>query len=287
MVERIKTYKVDFYVVTKDQERDHDRMEQLLHNGKDHTEALQLDPKDDDKHQIRSIVKGSGTMSQAVFGRCRFGDKPVQGTLDGREEELKLKAGHGLVEKNHFLFFADRNLIVYQRNGSGSHYVKLQRYLNKALSANIGLEPILTTNAYQRLLSQSGNTKRVELSFQRPKDPSLYKDLWTKEAIQLVRKVGGVNARIVISTGRSPVNMADQIKFTAVAAARAGLASVAKVRIDDEMEPIDLIADRIIDSISVKVGDNGRPESASIYQEMYQAYDRQRPHLRTFFGASE
>src|SRR5690242_9403911 len=124
-VGKTKTFKVDFYVIAYDGERDHDLVRDFLKpiksNG--YSPALSLNPGDDEKYQIRNLVHlGKGATYKGIFGRCRFGEKPEQGTELGEESDVELKPGHGLVEKNHFLFFAKRNLLVYSRNTSGSHY---------------------------------------------------------------------------------------------------------------------------------------------------------------------
>jgi hypothetical protein len=94
------------------------------------------------------------------------------------------------VEKNHFLFYADRNLLVYQRNSSGSHYSRFQRYAKLSTGANIAFEPILTTDAYARLLN-GADARVIDVSFQQPKDPAMYKDMFMSDAVKLVKKVGG------------------------------------------------------------------------------------------------
>ena len=283
--QKTKTFRVDFFVVTSDQEREHDLMRELLSDGRKYTDALELNPGDDEKYQVRSIVSLSkGKSFKAVLGQCRFREKPIQGTADGREEDVELKPGHGLVEKNHFLFFAERNLLVYQRNSSGSPYSRFQRYAGRAVEGNIAFEPILTKDSYQRLLDSSANARRVELSFQPPKDPSLYQDLWMQEAINLVNEVGGVSARSTISVGRTNRTLVSRIKDAAVMLARGGLAKVARVQIEDEQEPIDLIADRVIGSITVPLQQNGRPNSEDIYAALEEAQHSRSKDIKHFFG---
>lgn len=283
-----KQYKVDFFVVTQQQEREHPIVADLLASATGGlTNAIPLVRDEDEKHQIRSLVSlNGGKLYQGVFGRSRYGEAPLQGAEDGREEDVELKPGHGLVEKNHFLFWPERNLLVYQRNPSGSHHTKLQRYFNLACNEPVELEPILTTDSYQRLLDPKARARKVDLSFQQPKDPSLYKEYeWTKEAMQLVRKVGGVSARLTITMGRSPESLLSEIKNAAVVLARSGLARVARVKVEDQEAPIDLIADRVVETIVVPLSDNGRPEAKDIYAALAQAETARRKDLRSFFGA--
>jgi hypothetical protein len=281
-----KRYKADFYVATHNDEREHPKLVELLDAGiaaGGYTEAIELDPGSNEWYQVRSIVKVH-RVYRGVFGRSRYGEKPLQGTVDGREADVDLKPGHGLVEKNYFLFYADRNLIVYQRNASGSHYSRFQRYARSAIGGNVTFEPVLTRDSYVRLLA-GGQPRSVELSFQSPKDPTVYQDLFFGEAARLVRRVGGTSASIRISTGRSAARLT-QIKNSVVEAAKLGIARVARVQLEDEADPIDLIADRITQSITVPLQANGRPDSEAVYAALAQAEIERGTDLAVFFGSA-
>lgn len=282
-----RNYKVDFFVITDKANRKHSVVHDLLKNaGTNFTKAHPLDDGHDEKFQIRSIVPlGSGKSYKGIFGRCRYGEKPEQGTEDGKETDVDLKPGHGLVEKNYFLFFPDRNLLIYQRNSSGSHYSRLQRYLNLTVGPGhlIALDPILTTDAYKRLIN-GAEARAIDISFQQPKDASIYKDVFTQDAIKLVNNSGGVSARIRISVGRTDQRLISKIKDAAVTLARSGLAKVARVQLEGESDPVDLIADRIVETITVNLGENGRPDPDSLYFALDEALTNRRADLKTFFG---
>lgn len=283
MATESKRFKVDFYVITKDGSRDHAEMQNLLLGAAHVTPALALDGNEDEKYQIRSIVQ-VGSAFKAVFGRIRSGDKPVQGNELGQEEDVDLKPGHGLVEKNHFIFHPDRNLLIYERNGSGSHYAKVQRYLNLLLTQGVYvLEPLLTRDSYQKLID-GGDAKTVDFSFQAPRDPSLYQGSGLEDVIRMLKGLGGLNARVRIGVGRSDKRLTGKAKDAAVAIAKHGLARVARVTLADDAEPIDLIADRIIESASVPKGANGRPSSEDVYAALQNAADKRDDDLATFFG---
>ena len=168
MAKETKNFKVDFYVVTLDGNRKNTAMRDLLRSaGKGgYTPALPFEEGDKERYQIKSIQRiGSSHVYRGVFGRCRFGETPEQADVHGGEADVELKPGHGLVEKNHFLFYSDRNLLVYQRNASGSHYSRFQRYLNLGQQDGVVLlEPILTTDAYSRLLG-GADARSIDISF--------------------------------------------------------------------------------------------------------------------------
>lgn len=280
---KLKSYKVDFFVVTHAGKRNHDVMKDLLADADDHTEALSLVDDDEEKFQIRSIEKAGAKVFKGVFGRCRFGEKPLQGTEDGEEADVELKPGHGLVEKNHFLFYSEKNLLVFQRNPSGSHYSRFQHYSNLAAGKPLLFEPLLTSDSYQRLLD-GGHVRTLDISFQQPKDPEFYKNLWTKDVVKLIKRAGGVNTRIRIGVGRTTQTLLSDMKEVAVNLAKGGLAKVARVQLEGESTPIDLIADRVIGNIAVKLQENGRPAAEDIYAALQQVRDENNDDIKRFYG---
>jgi len=128
-----------------------------------------------------------------------------------------------------------------------------------------------------------GEVKVVDFSFQHPKDPQLLKDEFLYDAVKLIKKVGGTNARIRVSVGRTQNRLRD-IKDAAMALASMGLAKVARVTLDDEAEPVDLIADRIIHPFTVPLQKNGRPNPEDIFSGLDQAKRDRARDLRAFFG---
>jgi hypothetical protein len=281
---KYKSFKALFFVVVVDGERKHDVLKDLLTGAKNgYTEAVPLDAGEDEEFQIRSIVPlGKDKAFKGVFGRCRFGETPVQGTTTGEEADVVLRPGHGLVEKNHFMFFADRNLILYQRNPSGSHPTRLQRYLNVATGQNLVLESLLTTDAYKRLI-EGGSARWVDISYQMPADPEAYSNVWSKDLIRLLGKLNTKSARIRISVGHSSQSLVDQVKDALITLARGGFARVARAKLEDVEEPIDLITERVIETINVPLDEHGRPQTEDLYAALTAARDKRQQDIKTFF----
>lgn len=280
-----KSYTAEFYVISEDGKRNGTIFEDLLKasQGVGYTPALALTPGEDEKHQFRSLKSISGGRAwSGIFGRCRFNETPEQGTEDGLEEDVELKPGHGLVEKNHFLFFPVNNLLVYQRNRNASSHSRLQHYLNMPTFNSVALEPILTTDSYQRLLD-GGEVRMVEFSFQPPKDITMFAGTTVQKAIDIASATGGVNVKIRISAGRSQSSLHD-VKDAIVQLTRYGFARVARVKLEDEAQPIDLIADRVKASFSVSLEPNGRPTAQAVFRGLEQARASCANHLKAFFG---
>lgn len=281
-----KTYSVDFYRVRIGQKNNDAQFANLLRDSAE-TGYLEVQetPGTGEHHQIKSIVAfKADKVFKAVFGRVRKSDIPRQGDEKGNEEDLDLKPGYGLVEKNYFLFYRDDNLLIYQRNHSGSHYSKLAQYLSKVLGRTVSLDPILTADSYQRLLADDVVPTKVEFSVAASPNAELYPEVWTKDMMSLITGLGGARARLSIRADtRRGDTLMDKAKDAAVALARSGLARIARVEIEDSDHPIDLIADRIKEKVEVEV--EGRyPDPESIYNALMLAKDRRQADLDRFFG---
>lgn len=284
---KTKSYKTDFLYVTRSDRVATQAVHQLLLLAEDSGgfgPAARLEFGSDDEYQIRSVSQSrNGNFFYGVFGRCRYGEKPVQGASDGREEDVTLKPGHGLVEKNHFIFSVARNMFIYQRNASGSRAVRFSRYLTEATNDTILLEPILTRDSYLKLLDPLSHAKRIEFSFTRPKDAELFEEQSIRDAVELMSHTGALQAKIVLSVGREKKSIFAETKNAVVKLARSGLARVARVKIHEDDEPIDLIADRVVDSITVNVRD-GKMSSEEVYAALEDARTRRENDLVAFFG---
>jgi hypothetical protein len=281
-----KTYWADFYRVRVEKNNSSPLIANLL---RDSASASYLDMLDTletgDHHQIRNIVAfRTDKVFKAVFGKVRNIDIPVQGDHQGNEEDLVLKPGYGLVEKNYLLYFRENNLLVYQRNMTGSHYSKLAAYLSKVTGKTVALDPVLTSDSYKRLMANNVVPTKIEFSVAASPNSTLYPEEWTQEMMDLVKGVGGARARVSIRADtRRGETLAPLVKEAAVILARSGRAGVSRLTIDGGEHPIDLIADRIIEKMSVDI--EGRyPQPESIYNELVAAKDRRQNDLDSFFG---
>lgn len=282
-----KTYSADFYRVRIEKNNSSPMLANLL---RDSAPVGYLDMVDTletgDHHQLRSIVAfKTDKVFKAVFGKVRNIDIPVQGDHQGNEEDLVLKPGYGLVEKNYLLYYRENNLLVYQRNATGSHYSKFASYLSKVLGKNVALDPVLTADSYKRLMANDVVPTKIEFSVAASPNATLYPEEWTQEMMDLVKGVGGARARVSIRADtRKGESLAPLVKEAAVILARSGRAGVSRITIDGGEHPIDLIADRIIEKMTVEI-DGRYPQPDSIYNELQQAKDRRQADLERFFGS--
>lgn len=283
--QKTRQYTADFFGFEKNGDKTSTHFADLLkaHDG-GHAPAVKLSPTEDTKFQIRGIrVRPGGNVISGVFGRCRFGEQPEQAAENTDDSDVVLKPGHGLVEKNHFLFFCDLNLLTFQRNEKAGRYSHLQAYLNTPQFQQIALVPVLTEDSYQRLMD-GGKTKKLEFSIKRPSVQLDDEDAFLHDYISALSASKAGSAKIVLSASRDGT-LADDAKRALVALARYSRIRVARATMYDDNEVIDLLADRIICKMDVELGLNGRPTAESMFQALARAKDDAAPKLRNYFGA--
>lgn len=153
---KTRKYQVDFYHIEQIDITNTNYVRNLLTthvNG--HAPAHCIDDNSNIQFQIRdiSIASADSNIYKGVFGKLRHNETPEQASINGADADVQLLPGHGLVEKNHFLFFSDLNLIVFQRNAHAGRNSHLQAYLNSPEFSRVSLTQILTTDSYKKLLN--------------------------------------------------------------------------------------------------------------------------------------
>lgn len=232
-----------------------------------------------------------GQNVRGVLAKFRTDQIPHLGQPGGRERELALGEGEGLIEKNYFLYNRRDNLLVYQRNGHASRVNRLAEYLTDQCGETVTFDPVLQEEATERLLREGVEPLALELSFTRPTNPDFYPgDEWDDRMIQLANEAGGARMFIRISSDRrnpdeDRTRLRDRMRRAASGFVDAGLATVARMRVlNDGIEhPIDLIADRLESRQVVEM--NGRyPLPESIYAALNNAVEEEREALDAILG---
>ena len=278
-----RNYTADFYCFEEDGHRDSRSLHDLLNTYiGGNAPAYDLDGDVSVRHQIRSIRRNhSGTVFNAVFGKLRRDGTPEQATEDGQESDVELLPGHGLVEKSHFLFYSDINLVVLQRNrnaGSKNHF---QTYLNKPDYAKRVLVPVLTQDAYTRLM-QGGDIKRLEISIRKPAVNLDQEDIFLADCVKVFDDSNATRVKMTISA-KSGEPLLSRMKTAIVTLSKFGRASVARATMIDDDEVIDLVLDRVVKPFEVNILPNGRPDVQSMFTGLAGAKDACAQILEDFF----
>ena len=297
-----KQMTAEFYAVHAFNETEFDTFHDLLSaHTEGHAASISLDKKHDksdadEKYQIRSIKSNSnGSVIMAVFGRCRFKENLEQASAQTEDSDVELLPGHGLVEKNHFLFFKHNNLVVYQKNGNGSGIGKLQRYITLLTKKSIALEAVLTEDSYAKLLN-SGPLKKIEASIVAPPFSEIDEESTLHNAIKEFQSDNAKRIKISLSAYANS-HLPSSLKESLANLARAGWAKVARatvkanpkanVDITDDAELKDQIIDLLLNKIKkvfeVEMDEKSKVSSQKIWSGLAKAKDESNNQLKAFF----
>ncbi len=242
------------------------------------------------KYEIRDLRQfGNGSSFAGVFAKLRADDIPHIGVPGGAEREIELQRDEGLIEKNHFLYYREHELLVYQTNRNGSSVTQLGQYCSDILNETVAFHPIIQPDAMRRLLRPETLVKHLDLSFARPTNPSWYpRDNWGAQVVSLLRESGGGSMHVQISAegrGANRRSLPRRVKQAVRDIMGNTNTRVARFLVEEDghEHPIDLIADRIKGKVQVEM--SGRyPVPDRMFRALREARDEQLSLLREIFG---
>ncbi|MGG2007740.1 DUF6731 family protein [Pseudomonas aeruginosa] len=130
----------------------------------------------------------------------------------------------GLVDKNHFVYFQDNELLVMQANRHAGTAVALGKYLTDLNGQHaVSFNPVIQPDATRRLMRDDLTPISIEASFARPTNPDMYPDDdWSPQLLDTLAQIGGGNVKLSISRDKKRVaEGADRLSDRARRAAQA------------------------------------------------------------------
>lgn len=279
-----RTYTADFFCMEQDAVSKTTVLTDLLKaNVGQHAPAQHINGDKDVKYQIRNIhANNAGTIYRAVFGKLRHDGTPEQASEDGDDSDVELKPGNGLVEKSHFLFFSDLNLLVFQRNKNAGRESHFQNYLNIPVYQGLALVPILSRDSYTRL-SEGGEIKRLEISLKNPASVLAQEDALLKDCVDMFANSNAGRMKLTLSANIGGT-LKEEVKQAALKLAKFGRTRIARATLAADNEIIDLILDRVVKTFEVPLQPNGRPIPVDIFAGLAKAKDECAEELKAFFN---
>lgn len=236
-------------------------------------------------YQVRNIQR-VGNVIRGIFGRLRD-DAPNVIDNNGTESQLPLQPTDRLVEKCHFMYFINTDILVWQISrdvGSANKFADYFSYLISTLRGDttiFSIQPIVDQNAIQRALN--GDVKSIEFKVARPRTPVRNQPVWNQQAFDIMNSVGGASIKMTISANRGILRGAQNYIRQL---ANNNAVSILKVKIDGENEPIDLFADRVDERFTVNL--NGHyPLATDVFNALDAAYNNQRLLLTPYFNQGQ
>ncbi|WP_118186009.1 DUF6731 family protein [Paraburkholderia phosphatilytica] len=215
-------------------------------------------------------------------------DLPHAGIPNGPERELEMQAHEMTIERNHFLYYQNRKVIVWQENRRSGPVSALARYLSSSLGSTIAFYPVLTRQATLELLLQDHRPKVLEFTVARPLNPQLYQHAPdTNRVMNLLAGIGGLTGSFRISANGKGIRGQLLDAARAITLGRelvaSGHASIVRLEVEDLDHPIDLMADRLKSEVTVNT--QGRyPIPQDIYAALGGVKDEFEQELVGIFG---
>ena len=128
--------------------------------------------------------------------------------------------------------------------------------------------------------------RRMEVSLLKPAFTLSSGEQFISEAIKTFGTTGAGAIKFTVSAERNGY-LFDSMRNALATVARVGRARVARAHIEDDngdIEVIDLIGDRIKQSVTVNLESNGRASADSIFAALAHAKDLRNVELQAFFG---
>lgn len=224
-------------------------------------------------YQVRDLQK-VGKVWKGTFGKLRE-DAPHLVTSENEERELTLGDGDRLLEKCHFLYRENDNLIVWQLNRASGGMSRFETYLSLLIAKVVLVPPITNEGKIEEILSRS--IYEISYSFDRPPSLAPGSPKWNKRQFEVMKQIDAGFAKFDFRAERGGQLSATVKAMVREALGQRGIEKI-RIRLTDESDPIELFAAPLKDKIVVE--QIGRyPEAADIFTGLEQAYDRNKSVL--------
>lgn len=235
-------------------------------------------------YEIRELLSHNrGTVYQGIFATIRD-DAPHIREAQGGERVIPLRDDEGILEKNHFIYYANQSVLAYQVNQRASHPTRFEDYLRAMAGAGhtVSLDDMLTRDAWEKL--RNGVVKEFDVTFDAPRDPNAYDPTdFTAENMDTLDRSGASSMRVQLKASRGHQGLRQWVKQTARQLMRDDQVRKLQVKLDGEDSPIDMFADVIREKITVEM--KGRyPNTRRTFEELEAAKRRAQAAIDAHFG---
>lgn len=226
------------------------------------------------------------------FRKFRDTDIPEIGVVGGDAEQIDLEDGEGLIEKNFFIFYEEKNILAWHKNNHSSGVNQFVNFLSEISGTKASALPILQPDAISRLMNDEIELKKIEFTLPKPTNPELYNsDDFSTNILNLLNDSSAdtIKVSMAVDLRRDAEQRLSSRLKTALKNIAGYGASSAKAIVFDENGyeyPIDLIADRVYSYQSVET-DRYFPPNLTMYGIIDEAKSDCQEALDGYFGALE
>ena len=190
--------------------------------------------------------------------KIRKADLPEVGAPGREGKQFKLNPDEGVIEKNFFVLYKERSLLVIHRNDNGNTAEHLALILSAAAGVYFYATPIIRPDQAEKLLNDKLTIKKFSVKISRPTNADLYpKDSISGRTIELLNQAGADSLDITFTIDQKIETSAGRLSSALQSSIGTFLtmgASKAKIDTDEngKILPIDLIANRIYSTQRIK-----------------------------------
>ncbi|WP_434627581.1 DUF6731 family protein [Chromobacterium sp. CV08] len=244
----------------------------------------------ENQYQIKNLTPSAdGRYISGAFAKYRK-DSPLIGSPTGDEEVFKLTDGKSFLEKNNFILHREQNdceSLIYQMSLEGGHPASFSRYINLTNPDRLcSFDDILTSKSLEELF-RGRLIRAVAFRIAKPQNKTYQpdpEDTWTKDALEFLDSTGGTFITSKVSIKAPHKGLKDGIIEKIKNLLNSSQTRALRIKVEDADEPIDLMAERVMDKIRIELNDNGHPAIIDIIAALITSRARQLHHLDHLFG---
>lgn len=231
---------------------------------------------------------------RGIFGKHRENDLPHAAIINGDEREIELAPNENLLEKSHFHYYFDYQLLILQRNHFCISSNNLGKYLSEQGYVTV-LNPVIEPADLQWLLNDHMQVRTAEIAIARPRNPELFQNIEHNFNNSIVSTLKGSNSAMLNIAMRGDANSRNAADRYLDPGFKRGIREMqatfdvrkCKILLENEnnfvTHPVDLVADRLFYATNIDV--EGRyPPSFEMWSALAEARTEKNIELVTYFG---
>lgn len=218
--------------------------------------------------QVRDLASSGRTTWRGTFAHLR--DDAPHIVVDGVERRLRVGDDTRFVEKCHFMYFGRANVMAWQFvKGIGTNS-RLQDYLSEVIGEAVLLPCRMNAPELDRVLRKE--IKEIEFWYQRLGEPDTGAPEWSNRALRMLSSVGAGKAKFILQADRGE-RLAQVAKQYLMQMIQGTEFSKVKVKLTDEVDPIELFMAPVRDSLTCEL--IGRyPLPDDVFRGLFEAFNR-------------
>ena len=244
-------------------------------------------------YELRSIDETDFGF-RGVIGKHRENDLPHAAVIGGEEREIELAPNENLLEKAHFHFYEDYQLLILQRNHFCISSNNFGKYLSEAGHVT-SLNPVIETADLQWLMSNNIQVRTAQIAIARPRNPELFQNIEHDFNNSIISTLNGSGTAMLNLSLRGNAHSGDPEErylswpFKRAIREMQATFDVRKCKLLLENEenqmthPVDLVADRLFFNKEVNV-DGRYPPAFEMWRALSEARVDREDELINYFG---